>query len=178
MAHRGGIEAPASWVSTKRSDPLSYRCSVGVTSTAGGAAAPGARAPAPSSAHLLTRRPHRVIRIVKEPTRSSGTRKPEAIKKPRAVQNQPGLLEPGRKAMRAFRPEIERLRDQISCLRQSEAVIDKPMYSASTKRGSRNRDERIRAERSFCYRFACKQIVAVRIHEGAQSTLACRDCQR
>ena len=79
--------------------------------------------------------------------------------------------------MRAFRPQIEKLRDQISCCRQSEAVIDKPNRWASIEERSRIDDERMRTMRSFCYRFACKQIVALRIHRGAQSTRACIDCQ-
>ena len=131
-----------------------------------------------SSAHRLTRHPHRVIRIVKEPTRSFSNASARGKKKPRAVRNQPGLLEPGRKAMRAFRPKIERLRDRISCFRQSEAAIDKPIPLASTEDGSRIRDERMRTKRSFCYRFACKQTVAMHIHRGAQSTLRTFHCQR
>ena len=143
---------------------------IGATSTAGGASASGAC--------TLTHRPHRVTRIVKEPARPSGTRQPEAKKKPRAVQTNRGFLEPGRKAMRAFRPQIERLRDRISCFRQSEAAIDKPINVASIKDGSRVRDERMSAMLPFRYRFACKQNLVMHIHRGAQSTLAYVDCQR
>jgi hypothetical protein len=45
-------------------------CAHGLPSTAGGASASGAHARGASSAHRQTRHPHRVIRIVKEPTRS------------------------------------------------------------------------------------------------------------
>jgi hypothetical protein len=80
--------------------------------------------------------------------------------------------------MRAFRPQIERLRHQISCCRQSEAVIDTTRTWGSIKDRSRIDDERMRTMRSFCYRFACKQIVALRIHRGAQFTLDSMECQQ
>jgi len=87
-------------------------------------------------------------------------------------------LNPGRKdTLRAFRPQIEGLRDQISCYTQSEAVTDKPTKLASIEHWPRVDDERIRTMRSFCYRFACKQNVALHIHRGAQSTRAYVDCQ-
>jgi hypothetical protein len=80
--------------------------------------------------------------------------------------------------MRAFRPQIERLRDQNSCFRQSDAVIAATHQWAAIKKRSRKSVKRMSAQRSFRYRFASEQIVAVRNHEGAQSTLRCGECQR